>query len=95
MRTLSEMPITEARDHLGDIVNRAQHGGRHTILTRNGKRVAVVISFEDHEGLRGLYEAAEDAQDLAATREALADPAPRIPHSEIVARYETDGGRNE
>lgn len=79
---MSELPISEARDRLGEVVSRAEHAHERTVLTRRGKPVAVVISLDD---LREL-EAAEDETDLAAAREALADPD-RVPHREVLAEY--------
>jgi prevent-host-death family protein len=38
------MPISEAREHLADVVNRAVYGGEATYLTRRGRRLAVVAS---------------------------------------------------
>lgn len=78
-----ELPISEARDHLGEIVSKAEHAQERTVLTRHGKAVAAVVSIED---LREL-ESAEDAADLAAAREALADLEQRIPHREVLANY--------
>ena len=72
------MPISEARDRLGEVVSRAEHGQERTVLTRHGKPVAVVISVDD---LREL-EAAEDEADLEAARGALADPV-RVPNVSV------------
>ena len=83
--SMSELPISEARDRLGEVVSRAEHGQERTVLTRHGKPVAVVISIDD---LREL-EAAEDEADLEAAREALADPV-RVPHREVLAEYGID-----
>jgi prevent-host-death family protein len=80
---MSELPISEARDHLGEIVSKAEHAQERTVLTRHGKAVAAVISIDD---LREL-EAAEDEADLAAAQEALAMPEPRVPHREVLAEY--------
>ena len=80
---MSELPISEARDHLGEIVSKAEHTQERTVLTRHGKAVAAVISIDD---LREL-EAAEDAADLAAAREALASTKQRVPHREVLAEY--------
>jgi len=44
---MSEMPISAARDHLGEIVSRVEHAHERTVLTRHGKAVAAVISLED------------------------------------------------
>jgi prevent-host-death family protein len=38
------MPISDARDHLADVVNRAVYGGEATYLTRRGRRLAVIVS---------------------------------------------------
>jgi prevent-host-death family protein len=80
---MSEVPISEARDHLGEIVSRAVHAHERTVLTRHGKAVAAVISFDD---LREL-EAAEDEADLAAAREALSSDEPRVSHAEVLAEF--------
>ena len=46
------------------------YGGERVVLTRHGRRVAAVVPIEDLE----LLEQLEDAADLDAVREALADP---------------------
>jgi mRNA interferase RelE/StbE len=38
------MPISDARDHLADVVNRAVYGGTVTHLTRCGRRLAAIVS---------------------------------------------------
>jgi prevent-host-death family protein len=74
------LSISEARDRLGEIVSRAQFGGEHTVLTRRGKPVAVVISIDELRELQAL----EDEADLAAVRAALAEPGPSIPHEQAM-----------
>ena len=66
---MSEMAVTEAREHLSDVVNRAAYGGETVFLTRRGRRVAAIVPAELLEAL----EAAEDAADVAAAREAMAE----------------------
>jgi len=44
--------ISEAREHLGDVVGRARHGGEGTILTHYGAPAAVVIGFEEYQRLK-------------------------------------------
>jgi prevent-host-death family protein len=80
---MTELPISAARDHLGEIVSKAEHAQERTVLTRHGKAVAAVISIED---LRDL-EAAEDRADLAAAREAMASEERRVPHDDLLAEY--------
>lgn len=80
---MTELPISQARDRLGDIASKAEHAQERTVLTRHGKPIAAVISIDD---LRDL-ECAEDEADLAAAREALADDEPRVPHRDVLADY--------
>lgn len=47
------MPISEAREHLAEVVGRARYGGGETILTHYGSPAAVVISFEEYQRLKG------------------------------------------
>jgi len=46
------MPISEARDHISDLVGRARYGHEATILTHYGSPAAVVISFEEYQRLK-------------------------------------------
>jgi prevent-host-death family protein len=49
----AEMPISEAREHLAEVVGRARYAGGETILTHYGSPAAVVISFEEYQRLKG------------------------------------------
>ncbi len=49
---MSEMPISDAREHLGEVVGRARYAGEETILTHYGAPAAVVISFEEYQRLK-------------------------------------------
>lgn len=71
---MSEMPLSDARQHLSDVVNRAHFAGEVVYLTRRGRRLAAVVPAEMLEAI----EAAEDAADVAAAREALAEGGERI-----------------
>jgi prevent-host-death family protein len=46
------MPISDAREHLTDVVNRAVYGGEPTYITRRGRRLAVVTSAAQLEADR-------------------------------------------
>jgi prevent-host-death family protein len=50
--SMSEMPISDAREHLGEVVGRARYGGEETILTHYGAPAAVVIGFEEYQRLK-------------------------------------------
>ena len=79
------MEIISTRDlrlRLSDVLGRASHGHERIGITRNGKLTAVVIGVEDLEAL----EAFEDAQDLAAYREAkAADDGTRVSLQDVRA----------
>jgi prevent-host-death family protein len=62
--------VTEARDDLAELVNRAAYGRERVRLTRRGKPIAALVSAEDLE----LLELLEDAADLRTIADTLADP---------------------
>ena len=64
------MSISEARRQLAELVNRAAYRRERIALGRRGKKVAAIVSADDLE----LLEALEDAADLRAIAQALADP---------------------
>lgn len=77
----SPVNISDARNDLAEIVNRAAYARERVRLVRRGRELAAVVPVEDVE----LLEALEDELDLDAAREALADPqnAGRIPWDEV------------
>ncbi|MDX5460151.1 type II toxin-antitoxin system prevent-host-death family antitoxin [Micromonospora tulbaghiae] len=64
----AELPISDARDRLADVVSRAYYAGRITYVTRRGQRLAAIVPAELAEAI----ERAEDAADVSAARDALA-----------------------
>jgi prevent-host-death family protein len=68
---MSELPVTDAREDLAEVVNRVAYGHERVRLTRRGKPLAAVVPIEDLE----LLEQLEDQADVEAIRQALADPA--------------------
>lgn len=63
-----DLSMSDARQHFADVVSRAAYAGRITYVTRRGQRVAAIVPVEVAEAI----ERTEDAQDVAAAREALA-----------------------
>lgn len=51
--------MTQAKNELADVVNRAAYGGERIILLSRGKPKAAIISFEDLQLLEGLQEEKE------------------------------------
>ena len=71
------MKMSEARDNLPEAVDRAR--SEAVILERYGRPAAVLVSPERYEQ---LMNALEDAEDVAAFDEAMAEDGPRIPWDE-------------
>lgn len=81
-----EISVTEARDELGELVNRARYSDERIVLTRHGKAVAALVPVD----LLREVEAAEDAADVEAARAAAADGEPAVPHARILADLAAD-----
>ncbi len=64
---MDNIPFSEARSHLTDIVNGVAYGGKRIILTRKGKGMVAIIPLDD---LRVL-EAIEDEVDIEDAKKAL------------------------
>lgn len=45
------MAVTELRPVLGDRVNAAHHAGEITVITKNGRPQAVLLSYEQYQQL--------------------------------------------
>jgi prevent-host-death family protein len=75
---MSEMPISEAREHISELVGRARYGHEPTILTHYGRPAAVVISFEEYQRLKQAAEEVPEYQ-LPPEIEAIVDESRRHP----------------
>lgn len=71
---VTEMPMTEARDHLADVVNRVAYSGESTYLTRRGRRLAAIVPVELLEAIEAL----EDRIDVEAAEESYAEVGENI-----------------
>jgi prevent-host-death family protein len=76
--------VSAARDDFAELVNRVAYRNERVRVVRHGRDVAALVPISDVD----LLEALEDELDLAAAREALADPEnrDRIPWEEVRAR---------
>jgi prevent-host-death family protein len=75
--------VTEARAHLGEVVNKALHGNMVIEITQHGKPAAVVISPD----LMAYYQRLEDEREIAEANRAVASDEAPIPHEEVAARF--------
>lgn len=69
----SEIPVTQAREELADLVNRVAYGHERIILTRHAKPVACLVPPED---LARLQEQEQPDQEPARVDLAYPDYAP-------------------
>jgi prevent-host-death family protein len=82
------MPVTEARDHMSELVGRARYGGQETILTHYGAPVAAVISIKEYQLLK-CARGDSDAFDLPAEIQAQIEEGQRHPERRVPNRRRT------
>lgn len=66
---MNEMTVSDAREHLADVIASVSRSGDPVYLTRHGKPVAVVVDPGVYERLLGAAEDALDRAELAMARE--------------------------
>ncbi|MFC9290339.1 type II toxin-antitoxin system Phd/YefM family antitoxin [Streptomyces sp. NPDC057052] len=49
-----EIPVTQARAELADLINRVVYGGERVVVTRHGKPLVALVSASDLERLDAL-----------------------------------------
>lgn len=49
-----DVPVTQARAQLADLINRVVYGGEQVVLTRHGKPLVGLVSAADLQRLRDL-----------------------------------------
>ncbi|MGN5377971.1 type II toxin-antitoxin system Phd/YefM family antitoxin [Streptomyces lasalocidi] len=57
-----EIPVTQARAELADLINRVVYGGERVVVTRHGKPLVALVSAGDLERLDALDEPAGEEQ---------------------------------
>ncbi|MFF8195380.1 type II toxin-antitoxin system Phd/YefM family antitoxin [Streptomyces bobili] len=77
-----EIPVTQARAELADLINRVVYGGERVVVTRHGKPLVALVSAADLERLDALdtLEASAGEQvvsSVSAVREVASAPRER------------------
>ncbi|MFI5569544.1 type II toxin-antitoxin system Phd/YefM family antitoxin [Streptomyces sp. NPDC051740] len=77
-----EIPVTQARAELADLINRVVYGGERVVVTRHGKPLVALVSADDLRRLEELKEAPEPAEEqvistVAGVREVASAPRER------------------
>ncbi|MBJ7902626.1 MULTISPECIES: type II toxin-antitoxin system Phd/YefM family antitoxin [unclassified Streptomyces] len=55
-----EIPVTQARAELADLINRVVYGGERVVVTRHGKPLVALVSAADLERLEALDAAEQE-----------------------------------
>ncbi|TJZ49602.1 type II toxin-antitoxin system Phd/YefM family antitoxin [Streptomyces piniterrae] len=58
-----EIPVTQARAELADLINRAVYGGERVVVTRHGKPLVALVSAEELERLDSAAQEAQEEQE--------------------------------
>jgi prevent-host-death family protein len=74
-----EIPVTQARATLADLINRVVYGGERVVVTRHGRPLVALVSAADLERLQEGSAAAEDGviSTLSTVRESSSAPGER------------------
>ncbi len=65
---MSEMAVSEARDHLAEVIDGARQTGEPVYVTRRGRRVAVIVDADSYDRMIDTTEDTLDRHALAAAR---------------------------
>ncbi|MFG3719619.1 type II toxin-antitoxin system Phd/YefM family antitoxin [Streptomyces massasporeus] len=57
-----EIPVTQARAELADLINRVVYAGERVVVTRHGKPLVALVSADDLRRLEETQELAEVAE---------------------------------
>lgn len=77
---MSTVSVADARNNLSTVIARSQEEA--VFIERRGQRAAVIVSPEQYERMQ---EALEDAVDVAAFDEAMAEEGPDLPWDQVKA----------
>lgn len=77
---MTRMGVSDAREHLGDVVDRARYTQERVVLTKRGREVGAIISIDD----LNLLEMLEDQLDIKEARQDLEESqGERISYDEV------------
>ncbi|PSK98791.1 prevent-host-death family protein [Murinocardiopsis flavida] len=86
---MSEAPtesVREVRQHLADVVDRADRDDTSTVITRRGKEVAAVVPID----VLRKFEYYEEQAIVRMVQERMKNPEPGIPMDEVMAEFLTE-----
>lgn len=81
---MSELPvesIREVREHLADVVDRADRDDEPTVITRRGKQVAAVVPID----MLRKFQQYEEQAIIRMVQDRMANPAPGVSLEDVMA----------
>jgi prevent-host-death family protein len=82
-----EIPVTQARAELADLINRVVYGGERVVVTRHGKPLAALVSAADLRRLEEEQDATEEPVISTVSTVRTVPPAAREPRFGIAAEH--------
>ncbi len=82
-----EIPVTQARAELADLINRVVYGGERVVVTRHGKPLVALVSAADLRRLEEEQDTTEEPVVSAVSAVHAVPPAPREPRFGIAAEH--------
>lgn len=87
MAIMATMTVVQARSNFGDLLSRAAYSNERTLITRNGKPLAAIVSARDLKVLLQALEDAEDIRDAKAARKEVAETGVTYSLEEIAREF--------
>ncbi len=78
---MTELAVSEARDHLAEVIDQTRRSGEPIYVTRRGRRVAVIVDADAYERVIDAAEDVADRRELEAARK----EADYVPWEEVKA----------
>lgn len=66
---MDQLAVTQARDHLADVIDEVRRSGEPVYVTRRGRRVAVIVDVDAYDRIVEAAEEATDRRELQAARD--------------------------
>ena len=68
---MEEISSKDAREQMSEILSHVAFQGKHFLLTRNGKGMAVIIPLDEWKALEQMRQKQEDEEDIRDAEEAM------------------------
>jgi len=65
---MDQLAVSQARDHLAEVIDEVRRSGEPVYVTRRGRRVAVILDVDAYDRIVEAAEEATDRRELQAAR---------------------------